>query len=347
MAQGTAIEWTDTTWNVVVGCSNVTEGCRNCFARNMARRLEAMGSEKYTGLTVLQGSKTVWTGKVSFDEKVLKAPLEWKPKRVPLYEALTRKRVGWNGTRPLRVFVTTMGDPHHENVPVTWLYRMLAVIWMTPQCQYQWLTKRASLMHAFFTGYGDVQTFRREMVAAINDLVPWENIESVDAIEATMRGELPPNLWLGVSVELASHKDRIEDLRSIPGVAVRFLSCEPLLGDLGPLDLRGIGWVIVGGESGPKARPMHPDWARGLRDQCKAAGVPFFFKQWGEWAPGAQSADYSRNLTAFTRIDVVGNTCLDSTTWSASDALFYRVGKKAAGHLLDGVVHHAFPEVRP
>jgi len=176
-------------------------------------------------------------------------------------------------------------------------------------------------------------------------------------------------VWLGVSVENQKAADeRIPKLLATPA-AVRFLSCEPLLG---PVDLRklalpaqnefaahecsldalsvfingvaALNWVICGGESGPGARPMHPDWARGLRDQCATAGTPFFFKQWGEWAPGAQQADYSRKGAAFTRIDVAGNPSNDPTMWLASDALFYRVGKKAAGHLLDGVEWHQFPE---
>ncbi|MFI7644152.1 DUF5131 family protein [Nonomuraea sp. NPDC049400] len=151
--------------------------------------------------------------------------------------------------KPRKVFVNSMSDLFHAKVPLDFVRRVFEVIEATPQHTYQVLTKRASRL------------------PRVADKLPW-----------------PPNLWMGVSVEDASQLHRIDDLRKVPA-EVGFLSCEPLIGPLGDLDLAGIHWMIVGGESGPRARPMHPDWARSLRDQCARAGVPFFFKQWGSWAP--------------------------------------------------------------
>lgn len=373
MADGTKIEWAHATWNPVVGCDKVSPGCTNCYATNMARRLELMGQEKYTGLTVLQGSHVQWTGKVSFDEGALLKPLAWK--------------------KPKRIFVTSMGDPNHANVTDEMRDRMLAVIALTPQHDYLWLTKRPGGLAAYLSDPQLPQRVIRELAylvgylsseecefsaqEVVRVLVPIVSDAATgdDAISITIKNpSYPlPNLWVGTSVENAEQKHRIDELRAVPA-AVRFLSCEPLLGDLGSVDLTGIHWVIAGGESGAKARPMHPDWVWSLRDQCKAAGVPFFFKQWGEWKPICEMAGGEHDAlyvprkkarkgeewrqddlnAAYGKRCMVELCCLGfkgetdqrhafRVVDGHSGMTFFRVGKKAAGHLLDGVEHHAFP----
>ena len=208
------IEWTEVTWNPVTGCSKVSAGCANCYAERMARRLQAMGQPNYA-----RGFQ------VATHEQMVDRPLAW--------------------TRPSTVFVNSMGDLFHEDVPADFVSRVFT-------------TMDAAYRHTF-----QVLTKRSGRLAALAPVLPW-----------------PGNVWAGVSVEAADYVHRIDDLRSTPA-AVRFLSLEPLLGPLPELDLTDIDWVIVGGESGPGARPMDPDWVREIRDQCLSAGVPFFFKQWG------------------------------------------------------------------
>ena len=324
----TSIEWTDKTWNPVVGCSIVSKGCDNCYAMKMAGRLEAMGQEKYKGLTrKTESGRTIWTGKVSFSEKALLEPLSIK--------------------KPTKFFVDSMGDLFHEHVPFDWVDKVFAVMALTPQHTYQVLTKRAERMAEYLTSKGRIRAIY-ELVAEYCD------VKAIDT-PATF---LPlPNVWLGTSIEDQKTADeRIPHLLRVPA-KVRFLSCEPLLG---PIDLTKIkasscssyhpleshpisspdnpliSWVIVGGESGPKARPMHPDWVRSLRDQCEAAGVSFFFKQWGEWR---EVDEDSEELEHFDRIvNGLGNEGRPPC------AIFMRkVGKKAAGNGLDGRVHLEFP----
>jgi len=208
------IEWTEVTWNPVTGCSKISAGCANCYAERMARRLQAMGQPNYA-----RGFQ------VTTHEQMVDRPLMW--------------------TRPSTVFVNSMGDLFHEDVPADFVSRVFATMDAAQWHTFQVLTKRSARLAALAT-----------------DL------------------PLPGNVWVGVSVESADYERRIDDLRRVPA-AVRFLSLEPLLGPLPELDLTDIGWVIVGGESGPGARPVDPDWVREIRDQCLCAGVPFFFKQWG------------------------------------------------------------------
>lgn len=219
MATRSRIEWTQHTWNPVTGCTNVSPGCKHCYARVFASRLQAMGTPGYeNGFAVtLQPSR-------------LNEPLK---RRIPtLY------------------FVNSMSDLFHEQVPLPYVTRILDVIRATPQHQYQVLTKRPGRMRDYFA-YHDV----------------------------------PANAWLGVSVENRKHGlPRIAPLVAID-CGLRFLSVEPLIADPGKLPLKGIQWVIVGGESGRGARPMQVEWVRNVRDQCIKAGVPFFFKQWGAWGP--------------------------------------------------------------
>lgn len=209
-----AIEWTESTWNPVTGCTKISPGCKHCYAERMAERLQAMGQENYRNGFDL-----------TLQPHMLELPLRWK--------------------KPQNVFVNSMSDLFHKDVPLDYIERVFDVMRHAHWHRFQVLTKRA------------------ERLAELSVNLEWA-----------------PNIWMGVSVESDDYRSRIDALRST-GAAIRFLSLEPLLGPLHDLDLRGIDWVIVGGESGPKARPMDPAWATDVRDQCKRARVPFFFKQWG------------------------------------------------------------------
>jgi protein gp37 len=230
MGDRSAIEWTGATWNPVTGCDRISEGCDNCYALALAKRLKAMGVEKY------QTDGDARTSGPGFGVAVHPASLD-QPRR-------------WRS--PRIVFVNSMSDLFHAKVPVSFIEDVFDVMRETPQHTYQVLTKRA---------------IRARRLA---DQLDW-----------------PDNMWLGVSVETAQYFPRIDELRQVPA-AVRFLSCEPLLGPLDGIDLAGVGWVIAGGESGPNYRPMQVDWARSIRDACVDEQVPFFFKQWGGRTPKHQ-----------------------------------------------------------
>jgi len=223
MADQSAIEWTEATWNPTTGCDRISAGCDNCYALTLAKRLKAMGSPKYQN----DGdSRTSGPGfGVTTHSDALDVPYGWKS--------------------PRTVFVNSMSDLFHARVPLAFVRQVFAVMADTPQHTYQVLTKRARRLRQ------------------IAHLLEW-----------------PPNLWMGVSVESETELSRVDDLRQVPA-AVRFLSCEPLLGPLTGLDLTGIGWVIVGGESGPKARPMDLGWASQVVRQCQRSQVPVFMKQLG------------------------------------------------------------------
>jgi protein gp37 len=223
----TTIEWTDATWNPVAGCTVLTAGCTNCYAMRMAARLEAMGQEKYRGLTRRSGGRAVWTGKVRVDEGSLALPASW--------------------SKPRRVFVNSMSDMFHEAVPVEFIQRIWEVMENTPRHTYQILTKRPDRM---------AEILSREGFAVL------------------------PNVWLGTSVEDGRVLSRLDDLRSVPAV-IRFVSFEPLIGSVGGCSLKNIHWAIVGGESGPRAREMNPDWVDEIQAMCRSSGTAFFFKQWG------------------------------------------------------------------
>jgi protein gp37 len=221
----TSIEWTDATWNPVAGCTILTAGCTNCYAMRMAARLEAMGVEKYAGLTRKSGGRAKWTGKVFLDRKSLSIPATW--------------------SKPRRVFVNSMSDLFHANVPADFIAEVWKVMAETPRHTYQILTKRPDRMI---------------------DIVP-----SLQKL---------PNVWLGTSVEDDRVLYRIDELRQVPAV-VRFISFEPLIGSVAAADLTDIHWAIIGGESGPKARYMNPAWVDEIEAVCRRAGTAFFFKQWG------------------------------------------------------------------
>ncbi len=214
MAQGSGIEWTESTWNPVTGCTKISPGCKYCYAERMAKRLRAMGQENYRN-----------GFRLTLQPHMLELPLRWK--------------------RPQTIFVNSMSDLFHEDVPLAYIRRVFEVMRRADWHRFQVLTKRA---------------------ARLAELAP--------------KIEWTPNIWMGVSVESDEFRWRIERLRGT-GALLKFLSLEPLLGPLPDLDLDGIDWVIVGGESGPSARTMDPAWAIDLRDQCRRANVPFFFKQWG------------------------------------------------------------------
>jgi protein gp37 len=255
------IEWTEETWNPVAGCSLVSPGCTNCYAMRMASRLEAMGQTKYAGTTKKVNGLSVWTGKINLADDALAIPL---------------KR-----SKPTMWFVNSMSDLFHKDVPFEYIDKVFAVMALTPQHTYQILTKRTERMAEY--------TAATYLPGGV--LVALDQMES--GIEATGAQWPLPNVWLGTSCEDQQRADeRIPHLLKCPA-AVRFLSCEPLLGPIdfgdedeihGPfnrLDLGLIHWVIVGGESGPGARPMNVEWARSIVEQCKAAGAACFVKQLG------------------------------------------------------------------
>jgi protein gp37 len=221
----TTIEWTDATWNPVAGCSIISPGCTNCYAMRMAARLEAMGTEKYSGLTRKSGNRRVWTGRVTLDPRALDVPLRWR--------------------KPRMIFVNSMSDLFQEAVPFEFIAAIWAQMAKVKQHTFQVLTKRAERM-------------------------------------AEMSRTLPvlPNVWLGVSVENDDHAFRLDHLRAA-SAAIRFASFEPLLGSVARANLAKIDWAIVGGESGPGARPMSETWVRDIRTACRQTGTAFFFKQWG------------------------------------------------------------------
>lgn len=331
MAETSTIEWTDATWNPVTGCTLVSEGCRHCYAAQLAAtRLKNHPSREGLARLNAQG-EAKFTGEVRLNEQWLDEPLRWK--------------------RPRRIFVCAHGDLFHESVPDEWIDRVFAVMALAPQHTFQVLTKRPERM----------QDYMVALLSEFGPMVGWSVRFSDAARKAgALLGDLEPlrattwplpNVWLGTSVEdQATADDRILHLLHTPA-AIRFVSAEPLLG---PVDMTHItppfyaasanaltgkwrweggptrtetprlDWVIVGGESGRNARPMHPDWARSLRDQCVDAGVPFFFKQWGAFLPAGQSL-------------------ADGTTWVGDPGFALRGTKRLTGRSLDGQTWDQMP----
>jgi protein gp37 len=288
------IEWTNETWNPVTGCTKYSEGCKNCYAEKMHKRLRGMKSAKYQH---------------DFNKIVC------HPKELERDFGKTRKMI----------FVNSMSDIFHDDIPDDFIYKVFWAAARNYPHIFQFLTKR-----------------------------PFKNQPCKFACLPHM-----PNIWLGVSVENRKAKKRIELLK-YPGhnFAVKFLSCEPLLEDLGELDLSGIDWVICGGESGPGARPMHPDWVRNIQKQCQEQNVPFFFKQWGEWIPSLQQYRIKSTREAILLNDgqiIDGISPKDVKQWEQSTGqtiddkrgvIVLRLGKKKSGSLLDGKEYKEFPEVK-
>lgn len=408
MSDGTKIEWTDATWNVVNGCSVVSPGCANCYAMKLAgTRLKHHPSR--AGLTQYSKAGPVWTGEVRVNWEIIDQPLKW--------------------SRPRKIFVCAHGDLFHVSVPTDVIVTILAVCIAGHHLRghiSQILTKRPDRMRLLLNSAEFWEQVNIEAEMNVMERVDALNRRSDDA-RATLReygpANPPPGIWLGTSVEDQKRADdRIPDLLATPA-SVRFLSCEPLLGPVNLSEVCGghffqnpltghryhdapegvhsasdylgakIDWVIVGGESGKGSRPMHPDWARSLRDQCEAAGVGFFFKQWGEWYPTGSVDCYrhgpQKRERQFPRAEGLswlkdGRSCLRDFSVSeharriasgaascsravevdqeALDAFetsikltvgptnplgyewMYRVGKKAAGRLLDGVQHDGMPK---
>ena len=386
------IEWTESTWNPVVGCSIVSPGCTNCYAMKTAARNEAMGISRYDGTTRVVNGNVVWTGKlVQAPESTLLQPLKRK--------------------KPTTYFVNSMGDLFHEDCPDAWIDRVFAVMALTPQHTYQVLTKRAERMRDYIIACGATLGRQAELRAQIESIDL--DIAEIDQARSRVSGVVGkhwkplPNVWLGVSTERQQEADeRIPLLLQTPA-AVRFISAEPLLGPLdvrpwlsdesgcehcddddgggtprchrdniprdqqcpekfavfehdeGPLDADGapawirprrisLDWVIAGGESGANARPMHPDWARSLRDQCAAASVPFFMKQWGNWYPWIDRDNDDPDLRRpypnykephFQILNLAGGRGFHG---ERVHVMRY-CSKKAAGRLLDGVEHNGMP----
>lgn len=356
------IEWTGKTWNPLVGCTIHSAGCKGCFAMRDAYRLmhnpNPAIAEKFEGVAKMVNGHAVWTGRINFSEAALKIPL--------------RRHVATTW------FVNSMSDLFHQHVPDEQIDRIFAVMALCPQHTFQVLTKRADRMRAYLNN----PSWPRRVSEIVN---AWPASEIGHGNEFTADfalcfGAQLPNVWLGVSVEDQQTADeRIPDLLATPA-AVRFLSCEPLIG---PVDLRsicnghyfqnpltgdrwhetpeGLGgasdqngarihWVICGGESGPNARPMHPHWARSLRDQCAAAGVAFFFKQWGEWRPQlaleTHSFDTAKGRAQRTPAFLLnrdGSVHCFVGSAETNAPVMLRVGKREAGRLLDGGEHNGMP----
>jgi protein gp37 len=362
MSDGTRIEWTDATWNPIrawfrtpvrdpeigametrVGhyCEHVSPGCEHCYAETMNKRLG-------TGLAFKPGFRK--HVEVVLDDKTLMAPLKWK--------------------KPRRIFVGSMTDMFADFVEDEWRDRIFAVMALCSWHTFQVLTKRAERMQSYFRTWPMGGQPDRITEIACDIALAFRRGQQGSA---GLAGRPLPNVWLGVSAEDQQRADeRIPLLLQIPA-AVRFVSVEPLLG---PIDLTEIehapahclhalagikaetdgtarachmlDWVIVGGESGPGARPMHPDWARSIRDQCAAAGVPFFFKQHGEWREpqGDEEYDTSKGRAGSPPAFIIskdGTVHCFSYLGDDDRSVVIRVGKRAAGRLLDGVEHNAMP----
>jgi protein gp37 len=342
------IEWTEATWNPILGCTKVSPGCDHCYAITQATIRAGNPHPKvaaaFAGLTKRAEAGPDWTGRVNLLPDRLMQPVKWR--------------------KPKRVFVNSLADLFHDDVPDAFIAQVFAVMAITPQHSYQLLTKRHGRMKSLLSG-GPRDAW----------LVPNHPSPFVQAVYREARKLAPagpplrwplPNLWLGVSAE-DQHwaKIRVHALLSTPAV-VRWVSAEPLLG---PIDLRNlragngalidalcgdvkspkgeiyaacpgsVSWVVAGGESGPGARPMAPDWARSLRDQCRSTRVPFLFKQWGEWGPtGVVGRGGTNPREIFVRDSTV--TCHDF-----EGAQLRRMGKKATGRELDGRTWDEYPGV--
>lgn len=331
------------TWNMIYGCSHASEGCHNCYGERMANRqkhiaLAAIKAGRNPGksanyIDVITDGK--WNGEVRFCEKALMEPMSWR--------------------KPSLVFVESMGDLFHESVPVEWIDKVMAIVAFCAQHQFMFLTKRAGRMREYMVRVEAAQP------GSFIDHDLYDHWRYETGAHDHEQPEFPlPNLWLGVTCENQEQADkRIPDLLATPA-AHRFVSIEPMLGPVDlerphthdchalkctkhgacpPWYIQEIDYVICGGESGPGARPIHPDWVRSIRDQCAAAEVPFMFKQWGEWAPFDQEYNYPQSAL-FTPVDMAGNIFNDAKDYPGHEMeIMARVGKKQAGRLLDGKLH--------
>lgn len=345
----THIEWTDATWSPVTGCTKVSEGCRHCYIeRTPPFRMEGRkfrcprcGGSGYVedsdGNRLAYGksgqfiagarcARCSGTGRagigdttgVRMHEDRLDVPLRWR--------------------KPRKVFVCSMADLFHEAVSSSFIASVFAVMALTPQHTYQVLTKRPARMRALLSSPDFHWRMWHSLLtashAAMLPIPPSVTAHFHGGARLGERHMTPlPNVWLGVTVEDQKATWRLDDLEATPA-AVRWVSCEPTLSEIGLSPWLGRGaldWVVAGGESGPGARPMHPDWARSLRDQCAAAGVPYLFKQWGDLVTEEQAPE---------------DITLPAVSWrylGDDQPPVWRVGKKRAGRLLDGAQHDGYP----
>lgn len=333
----TKIEWADSVWNPVTGCTKISPGCANCYAERMAKRL---------------------AGRCGY--------LEQDPFKVTLHSDRLGQPLNWK--KPKRIFVCSMADLFHEDVPDEFIARMW---WVMGQCvgyldpsryrghTFMILTKRPERMKKWLKGWADQKT-RKRWIESFGEVYDWMN-------GPRYWPNVFDNVWLGVTAENQEQADkRIPVLLQTPA-AVRFVSCEPLLGSVDLTNLHyerltsidalnglhgfpkphaegpKLDWVIVGGETGPGTRPMHPDWVRNLRDQCQAAGVAYFFKQWGEFAPvdgGVYPGDICISPDGTRMVAGKDYVCFAN---ESEGAHMRRVGKKKAGRLLDGQFYDGMP----
>ncbi len=379
----TTIEWTERTWNPVIGCTRISPGCMNCYAEKMAARFSGPGLP-YEGVAEMTERGARWTGVLKCLPEKLEEPL--------------RRR------KPTTYFVNSMSDLFHERVPFEFIDQVFAVMALAHWNTFQILTKRPDRMAEYFTsktttGWDKSEGRPHETSRYMAVYGAWCALSVKFRVQQQNSLKWPlPNVWLGTSVENQEYADRrIPYLLQTPA-AVRFLSCEPLLGpvDLGqaankacaglgtigtaamdyhlanggsepedpegypgfPWRFGGIDWVIAGGESGPGARPMHPDWARSLRDQCQAAGVSYFFKQWGAWVPAGRTCggpdpysphkpNYSpEQLAERPASEYANGRPYRFVNGPGGAAIMVNVGKKAAGRLLDDRTWDEMPQRR-
>ena len=369
MAETSLISWTDSTWNIINGCSIVSPGCKNCYAMRWGWRIAHHPNPKVreirAGLTrKTKSGRIVWTGDVRMHTPWLHDPIRWR--------------------KPRNVFVCAHGDLFHEHVPVEWIQSVFGIMAVANWHKYQCLTKRPDRMQELLSSDWFWDKVRNYAVkhSCFKRTGSWSDSE------AEWRAPNPlPQVCLGTSIEDQKRADeRIPFLMNTPA-AVRFISAEPLLAPVditpwtacgscgdnrhmtidpdwscGELHKNSLDWVIVGGESGPGSRPMHPDWAREIRDACADASIPFHFKQWGNWFPKQSPVDHLDKRGIIIRRD--GKCHLrdlnDETATRAFDtdalirelrrpdtAHMVEIGKKKAGRLLDGVEHNGMPSLRP
>jgi len=337
MSDGSRIEWTDATWNPVTGCEKVSQGCKHCYAERQWPRfhgrewvdvpLKGPIAKTHPEIPTVNIQRP-FTHVMCHPER-LDQPLRWK--------------------RPRKIFVNSISDLFHEAVPDEFIDQVFAVMALARQHTFQVLTKRPARMCEYLKRKW--KTSVAEVECEVNiDVGPRLWFYASNAPDPSDPcGTWPPlNVWLGVSVEDQSTADeRIPLLLQTPA-AVRWISAEPLLGEINVERYDKLSWVVVGGESGPRARPAHPGWVRSLRDQCEERDVPFHFKQWGEYMPGLDASNEQIDAArsgAWVHLAGGIHDGNDKDVFLKGDGHVLRVGKKSAGRLLDGVLHDAYPEV--
>lgn len=329
----TGIEWTQETWNPTIGCSMVSPGCEHCYAINTAWIRQANPNMKGKYDNVVQktaGGRLNWTGNINLGDNALRLPLKRK--------------------QPTLYFVNSMSDLFHPNMPEDWQDEIHAVMALCSHHTFQVLTKRPELMAEYYRG-----NWQERVIAKLRVVYQQESPQMFDLCADAERrlqiNDYLQNIWQGTTVEDQQCADeRIPHLLTVPA-AVRWLSCEPMLGKVdiskwlnSSTSQQNIDWVVCGGETGKESRPMFPTWAQGLRDQCLAADVPFFFKQWGDWYPLLEwKASNVRNKLYMwedgsTEVDVYHKD-------GKGGQIMAKIGKKAAGNLLDFAEYRAMPKI--